>query len=240
MASIFTTIGKTSSLINSLKGLVVAGDKTQISNLVIDCVHSEGIEYSNIITSHPIETKSSVSDHIYSEPITLTIDGTITDSSMRIFGIIETPLQKNSLDSVIKNAKGLLPLNSQEKPSQVAFKILETLCLNKEVVSVATKRKLYKNMAIEKLSVNEDDTTGHRLHFTCTLKQLTFARVKTTAYTKPKVVSQILKKSEANLAPEVDMGVTQPVDIKNESVLNKFFNKGLKALGIGLEATSPF
>ena len=87
--SIFTQLGKASSLANSLKGLVVASNQTKISNLAIDCVHSEVLEYSNSITDHPVENKSSISDHIYNEPVTVTIDGTITDSNMRIFGIIE-------------------------------------------------------------------------------------------------------------------------------------------------------
>ncbi len=214
MASIFTAIGKASSLASSLKGLVVASKQTKISNLAIDCVHSEVMEYTNAITDHPVETKSSISDHIYNEPITITIDGTITDASLKIFGIIETPLQNNTISSVLNNVKNLLPFGNTEKPSQVAFKILETICLNKELINVVTKNKLYKNMAIEKLSITNDDTTGHRLHFSCTLKQLTLANVLTTAYTRVRNASNIIPnvaQPECNLDSQNNMGQGQSI-----------------------------
>jgi hypothetical protein len=217
MVSIFSAIGRASSLANSLKGLVVANDQTKISNLAIDCVHSEVLEYTNVITDHPVETKSSISDHIYSEPVTVTIDGTITDSSLKIFGIIETPLQKNSLSSIINNVKNLLPFSNSEKPSQVAFKILENICNTKQLVNVATKQKLYKNMAIEKLTITNDETTGHRLHFNCTLKQLTLASVQTTPYTRP------IAKSTPNILPEESTMNEQTNTGQTSSKLKQFF-----------------
>ena len=217
MVSIFSAIGRASSLANSLKGLVVAGEQTKISNLAIDCVHSEVLEYTNVITDHPVETKSSISDHIYSEPVTVTIEGTITDSSLKIFGIIETPLQKNSLSSIMNNVKNLLPFSNSEKPSQVAFKILENICLTKQLINVATKQKLYKNMAIEKLSITNDETTGHRLHFNCTLKQLTLANVKTTAYTRP------VAKSTPNILPIESTMDEQTNSGQTSSKLKQFF-----------------
>ena len=225
--SIFTQLGKASSLANSLKGLVVASNQTKISNLAIDCVHSEVLEYSNSITDHPVENKSSISDHIYNEPVTVTIDGTITDSNMRIFGIIETPLQNNSINSLLNNVKKLLPFNNAEKPSQIAFKILESICVNKDIVNVATKQKLYKNMAIERFTVTDDNTTGHRLSFSCTLKQLTMAKVQTATYSKPSVkILPNIAVPEVNLDEKKNMGQTPSIlkqlfDSKPESVKSK-------------------
>ena len=220
MASILSTIGKASSLVTSLKGLVTSNKQTTISNLAIDCVHNEEIEYTNVITDHPISSKSSVSDHIYHEPNVVTIDGTITDSSMRIYGIIETPLQKNSIASLIKNARSLLPFGTTEKPSQAAFNILEKIRDNKELVTVVCKRRVFKNMAIEKLRIKEDETTVHRLSFTCTLKQVVFASVKSTAYKSAisKVVNSIQKPSAANLSSTSNKGLVAPVKSEEKSI----------------------
>ncbi|WPY01540.1 hypothetical protein Trichorick_01453 (plasmid) [Candidatus Trichorickettsia mobilis] len=249
MMSIFSTIGKASSLASSLKGLVVGGSKTSISNLVIDCAHSEDIEFKNAITDHPVEDRSSVSDHVYSEATTVSIDGTITDSSLRIFGILETPLQNNSLSSIAKNARSLLPFNKVEKPSQVAYEVLEKLVQSKQLVTVATKRRLFKNMIIESLSVVEDDTTAHRLHFTCNLKQITIAKVKTTSYVKPKsVIKERLKTEPISTQPEVNMGLTTPKEVKNQSFgefirnsgLKDWVLKGIERVGKGLDSTSFF
>lgn len=225
MASILSTIGKASSLVTSLKGLVVANKQTVISNLAIDCIHSETIEYTNAITDHPISTKSSISDHIYNEPITLTIDGTITDSSMRIYGIIETPLRKNSLDNMVKNARSLLPFGNAEKPSQAAFNILEKICKNKELVTVVCKRRVFKNMAIEKLSTKEDKSTANALNFSCTLKQVNIVSVKQTAYKmqsikkaiSSKVVNSTQKPPEANLSSSENKGLVPAVKIESKS-----------------------
>lgn len=183
MASIFTTIGKASSLLSSVKGLVADGKKTTISNLVIDCVHSEEVNYSNTITEHPVESKQSVTDHVYRNPAVLQIEGTITDSTMKIWGVIEQPLQKNSLNSLMRNIKQVLHIDSS-KLSDIAYKTLYDLYNNKQPLKVATKRKLFENMVIEKLDVTDDETTTNRLHFKCTMKQITFAQVKKTAYTR--------------------------------------------------------
>lgn len=236
--SIFAQLGKASSLANSLKGLVVASEQTKISNLAIDCVHSEVVGYTNAITDHPVETKSSISDHIYSEPITITIDGTITDASLKIFGIVETPLQKNSVNSLLNNVKKLLPFNDAEKPSQVAFKILETICSTKQLVNVVTKQKMYKNMAIEDLSITNDDTTGHRLHFSCALKQLILANVQTTAYTRPRVkATPNIDPPQCNLSEQVNVGYLPPKDDRSISTkaldgtgnfIQKAYNRALE------------
>lgn len=220
MASILATIGKASSLITSLKGLVVANKQTIISNLAIDCVHSEVINYTNAITDHPISTKSSISDHIYSEPDSITIDGTITDTSMKIYGVIETPLQKNTFSSMLKNARSLLPFGNVEKPSQAAFNILDKICKNKELVTVVCKRKVFKNMVIESLSIKEDSSTVNRLSFSCTLKQLTFASVTQTAYkatAASKIVNSLQKPSAATLSATENKSLVQPVKTENTS-----------------------
>ena len=239
MMSIFSSIGKASSLASSLKGLVVATNKTRIPNLMIDCAHSEEIEFANAITDHPVEDKSSVSDHVYSEATAVKIDGTITDSSLRIFGILETPLQNNSLSSVARNARSLLPFSNAEKPSQVAYEVLEKLVESKQLVTVATKRRLFKNLVIESLSITEDDTTAHRLHFTCSLKQITIAKVKTTSYTRPKsIIKERLKTEPIAIEPEVNMGLTTPAKVEDKP--KTFFIKFLENLDKAPDITSPF
>lgn len=211
MASLFAKISQASSLITAVRGLVTVPRKTVIHNIVIDCVHSEIIDYSNAITEHPIATKSSISDHVYRQPVIVVIDGTITDSNFRIFGVIEQPLQQNSLQTIVANAKNLISLSSQ-KPSEAAFKSLTTLSEEKALISVATKYKVYDDMVIEKLTIKNDNTTSHRLLFSCVLKQLTFATVQQSYYTPKTLLKPVSK--------PINKGLQQATDSKEKQVNN--------------------
>ncbi len=239
MISLISSIGKASALANSLKGLVVAQEKTTISNLIIDCVHNEDIEFKNSITEHPVENRASISDHVYSESNIVKIEGTITDSNMRIFGIINTPLQSNSLSSITKNIKSLLPFNNSKTPSQIAYNVLEKMVQTKQLVTVATKRRLFKNMVIESLSINENSTTVNRLHFTCVLKQITIVEVKSTNYSRKSIIT-----SSVNTKKSVDVGLTNPVNVEkkpNESFLNKTIDRIIEFIdNAPPDITSPF
>ncbi len=222
MGSILATIGKVSSLMTNLKGLVVANKQTVISNLVIDCVHDETIELRNVLTEHPISSRSNVGDHIYNESDKVIINGTITDTSMKIFGIIETPLQKNTFTSMLKNARSLLPFSNVEKPSQAAFNILYDLSKNKQLVTVVCKRKVFKNMAIESISFKDDESTVHRLRFTCTLSQFSYASVAQTSNIAINSISKALnsyqKPSAATLIDTTNKGLVQPTQTDNSSI----------------------
>jgi hypothetical protein len=225
MASIFAKISQASSLINTVKGLVTVPKKTVIHNLVIDCVHSEDTEYSNTITNDPVDSKKAVSDHVFSNATVISINGTITNTNFKMFGIIEQPLQANSIQKIVSNAKQLISLNSQ-KPSELARKALTTLVNEKTLVSVATKYEVYHNMMIENLKFNDNESTVHRLLFTCNLKQVTFVRVAYASYTPRNPLKSVGK--------VVDKSVQQVIETKEvESVsgIKTLFRGGAKWIG---------
>ena len=100
---------------------------------------------------------------------------------MRVFGFIETPLQKNSVSSLINNAKSLLPFNQDAKPSVLAYQLLHQLWQDRALITVVTSLDSFTNMTITDLDSNKDPDTGGRFEFVVELMQLQFAKVMTTS-----------------------------------------------------------
>ena len=180
MASIITKSFRLSSVIDKANDLIRGKNKTVIGDLVIDVCIKEVIKLSSVVTEHPLESKESVADHIYKNSIKLRIEGFITDTPMRIFGIIETPLGENSVPKLINNIKSVLHLNEDASPSLLAYTLLRRIWSNRLLVTVTTKLEVFQNMAIVSLESNRDTNTGGRFEFIAEFVQLQFASVRTT------------------------------------------------------------
>lgn len=192
MASIIAPLFKLSSLYGGAKALF-AGSKSKIGDLIIDASLKEVITNSSSITEHPIETKSTISDHVFKNPLKIKIEGYITNSPLLVMGLIALPLQNNSVSSLINNAKSFLPFASGDKPSLQAYQTLNNAWNNRDLLTVVTKLDSFENMVIETMSFNTDEGTGDRLEFSVELMQVTFASVQTSFNNnfKSKAVSAI-------------------------------------------------
>lgn len=179
MASIIGSIFRSSALLGGVKSLALAGGNTKIADIVIDATLNEVIQYGAIVTEHPIETKTAVSDHIFKQPLRLKIEGYITDSPMQIMGLFETPLQKNSLNSMTRNIKKTLPFLSSDKPSRQGYEALKALYQDRCLISVVTKLESFNNMAITSLVFTSNDKTRGKLEFVAELVQVIHAKVAT-------------------------------------------------------------
>jgi len=201
MASIIGSLFRGSALFGAAKSLVTAKGNSCIGDVVIDAALNEVIQYSSTITEHPIEDKSAVSDHIFKAPMRVKIEGFITDTPMKIMGLFETPLQKNSLDSVINNIKSALPFGESDKPSHTAYTALKSLYEERQLISVVTKLETFSDMAIADLSFNNDENTGGGLEFSAELVQISYSKVATSIN-----VRQGSTALARRVAPTIDMG----------------------------------
>jgi len=181
MASIIAPLFKATALFAQASNLFASGGKTKIGDLVIDVTIRENITLSSTITEHPLETKESISDHIYHNPKRIKIEGSITDSPIRLFGLLETPLQKNSITSFVNNAQSFLPFNQSAKPSIIAYELINQIWRDRTLVTVVTSLESFNNMAIANFETNKDSPI-ERLDFSIELMQVTFANVKVSNY----------------------------------------------------------
>lgn len=158
------------SLINASKNLLVA-NKTVIGDLILDASHIENIKYSSKLTDHYVENGSVISDHILLQPISFSLEGSITDDSIDIVGYAQSffNLPKFNISNI-----------SNRGAKQVAaYELLTSLYNSKSLVTVVAYLDTFTDMAIENLVFPNDANTGNRLFFKIELKKANFATVKT-------------------------------------------------------------
>src|SRR5574343_158822 len=217
MASIITSLFRASNLLGGAESLFFGNNnRTKIGDLVLDSCLTEVITLSSTITEHPIETKEAISDNIVKKPLKVKIEGYITDSPIKIFGILEMPLQNNSVDKIINSINSFLPFNKSAKPSVQAYQLLSHLYENRELLNVVTKLNAFRDMAIESISFNNDTNTGGRLEFSAELVQVRFASVRKSFYTGYKDANV-----SAIASPMQDKGISE----KGTSVAASFVDK---------------
>lgn len=186
-----------------------AGFRNKIGDLVLDATDSEIIEYSSTITNHPVSSGSNISDHIYENPISITMEGRITDDSLlgRDLDTLPGFLEGNIVTNIYNYITG------PTKKQILAFNFLETLKKNKSLVTIVAKMKSYDNMAIESLNFSRDSEVGNNLCFTIKLKQLNIVTTKIVNITKPIIPSK--KEGASNLA-SLGRGDVQKLNSENE------------------------
>lgn len=218
MASIIAPlIGLTSAISGLNKLFFGVGKHAKIGDLVLDVCLTEVITLSSTITEHPVETKEAISDHIFKNPLRVKLEGYITDAPSKIFGVLDTPLMKNSVNSVLNNIKALLPFNEATKPSIQAYQLLTSLHEKRELINVVTKLNVFQNMAIENITFHSDKNTGERLEFSAELIQIRFATVRKSYYSgyKQGVAEIAAPKVENGIAPK---SIEQPKSIVKTAV----------------------
>lgn len=179
MASIISSVFRGAALARGAKNLFTESDKTRIADIVIDASLTEVIQYGATVTEHPVETRTAVSDHIFKQPLKLKIEGYITDSPLRIMGIFQTPLQKNSLDVIKRNIKEALSFFESDKPSKQGYMALKALYNDRCLISVVSKLEAFHDMAITNLTFNNNNETVGKLEFVAELVQVVHAKVAT-------------------------------------------------------------
>lgn len=127
-----------------------------IDGYLIDVAVREEHGFDNEITEHPVEQGADIVDHVRARPVTLMIEGVVSD----------TPVQ----DAVRAARTAALP-------SREALDRLLALRNARLPVSIITSIRAYDNMVIESLVIPRDATTGDALGFTARFRQI---RVVTT------------------------------------------------------------
>lgn len=146
-------------------------DKKKIGSLAIDCVVEENITLSTNVTTAPIETGESVTDHAFNEPLKLSVTGVVSDSDparalQNISNIAKTVKTNPSVIlSTIKNTYKTLPRLE-------AYETLRQMHLERTPIDVVMGLETYTNMMIENISIARNADSGDALFFTCDMIQL--------------------------------------------------------------------
>lgn len=238
MPSPITALLRINSYVNAAKNALFDGKHSQIGDLVIDASMNETIEYKSVITEHPIETKETISDYIYKQPLRVQINGLITDSPMKTFGILEYPLSRNTPQQILNNITSLIPFTNQDKPSNQAFEILTKLYNDRKPITVVTSFKSFDDMAINSITFDRDNSKYGYLSFTAELLQINYATVITTAnISNTKLRALTSNKTQGGDALPVQVQKPQALKSWSASIVDSISEKwqGVENLGSGLK-----
>lgn len=126
-----------------------------------------------IITEHPVEQGATITDHAFKMPAMLT---------MRIGWSTSMPANNpNSLGNLTGvSALSALPLptfagfwsTSSDAAINSIYQTLQMLQVTRTLLTIATARRLYQNMLLQGLTLENDEKTEHALLVTCVLKEV--------------------------------------------------------------------
>lgn len=164
-----------------------APKKGKIGTVTLDCTVSESHKDEVEITDHPVETGSTISDHIRKRPISLSLEGIVTNTPV-VF------LASLMADSPVEN--DFIP-----SPDRVtrAYQELRRIQEEGEIVDVVTSLREYKNLAIESLSVSRSAETGNALNVSISLREIVLAKSLSIDLPVPEAVVSAAKTSKGKV-----------------------------------------
>lgn len=179
LGSLINTVGETvDGAINSATQLIFGRrEPGQIGSLTLDTTIDERHEYTNQVSSFPIEDGSEITDHVRQEPERITLTGIVTKSPVKFLGgalVRKTDFfqRGNENDAVQEALETLLTDAGYAFPIQPG-----TLQARKNTVrpiDVVTGLRCYPGMIITNLSIPRDKSTGDAMRFSITLKKVNF------------------------------------------------------------------
>ena len=129
----------------------------QIGTVVVDVFITENHGLPSETTSYPREKGPNVSDHTRPMPLTLSVEGFISDA----------PIGKDLIDLRDRETAG------QKLPSEFAYAKLEEIYKTAEPVTVVTSLRTYESMVMLSCEITRDKDNGKALQFSCSFQQLT-------------------------------------------------------------------
>lgn len=133
-----------------------------IGGYVVDAALSEDHSFDSEVTSFPVERGSNITDHIRQLPVSVTVEGIVSDTPVGRAGVVRSGVAALQEEGLVES----VPFSAE------ALDTLLGIRDRGEPVTITTSLRVYENMALEKLSVPRDASTGAALRFTATFVQI--------------------------------------------------------------------
>lgn len=132
--------------------------KTNIGGLFFDAVLGVETEHAAVITSHPVQSGANMSDHMYLEPVKISMEIGMSDA----------------MASMVRGQ-----WTGAYTKSVSAYRKLCELQQSRAPFSVLTRLNRYDNMVIQSITVHDDVRTLYGLRASIALQQILVATVAT-------------------------------------------------------------
>jgi len=189
---------------------VIYGNEKSTASFGIDLISiefdanlSESHNWTNDVTTNPVENGSTVADHIISLPDKITLTGFITNAPLSLG-------QKSDSETSVDDKK-------VDDRVDAAIGKLRDLMDNKMIVTVFTKYLVYPNMAITAISFPRNSSSGDAIEVNIDFVKLNLVSTQTVKV--PAGISKKLDKKSGDdvkkkTEPQKAAGAKQPVDQK--------------------------
>jgi hypothetical protein len=160
---------------------------TEKDILIIDATISRSTSYENEVTMFPVESGPDVTDHVRTKPITMNIDGVISETPLSLeaqkASLVTSGTSAvnkslggfkgaSALTGAVGGKIGAKLFQSSNTPAELGRALLESFIYEKKLIRVAVGKKFLDNMVMTRLSIPEDNQTGRAFKFSCTLQQI--------------------------------------------------------------------
>ena len=180
------------------------GKKHRLGAIEIDALIKESHEFRSQVTEHPVESGEAFIDHIYQLPMTVHLEGIITNTPNTLIGFTAF----DSLHAVVTGKSNDI--------AEQAFKKIEEIFSKREPINIASSLKVYTNMVLESLNVERGGASSESLHFRCSAREIRVANLTTIAAPEPK--EEALKEKK-NLGEQETKPATEDLQIQSKSLL---------------------
>lgn len=149
----------------------------KIGTLELDAMLSERQKYGNDITNFPIESGSSISDHVIQAPEEVEIEGFVTNTPVEFL----SGLRSGKDDRVLNAYLTLLEIAGYKYPNQAyKFNKLTTIAEAKnefKLVEIISGLRVYTNMGLVTLDIPLDAKTGDVIKFNALFRKVNMVEV---------------------------------------------------------------
>lgn len=161
--------------------------KYGIGSITFDLILSENHNFNSSVSSHPIEDGSEISDHIHNEMEKGTVNGLISNYSLKAGEITSNRAQD-------------------------VFEALVDLWNRKELVTIKTVLKVYSDVAITSMPFMRDASQGESLPIAISFQRLKTVKLQTVTLELSVNVNDLDSDTNKQVAAEVNVGETLAED----------------------------
>jgi len=162
--------------------------KYGIGTITFDLVLSENHNFNSIVTEHPIEDGSEITDHIENELENGTLNGLISNFSL--------------------NAGDITTNRAQD-----VFEALVALWKEKTTVTITTVLRVYESVVITSMPFMRDSSQGDSLPISISFRKIRIVKLQEVILELSVKVNDLESDENKQVAEEVDIGetTTEPI-----------------------------
>lgn len=162
------------------------GTQDVVAEIPLDARVGSTYRFSSTVTQYPVESGSTVTDHVHHNPDEISLEGMVSD----------TPI--NELPTTL-GLRGDLQYQQAGTRRQSAFDALFTVWRDKIPLTVVTEYMIYDDMIVESLEIPKSPDRGEAIWFSLTLRKINTVET-LTATLPPEVVARLKRRRKKTTA----------------------------------------